>query len=159
MTDGMMDTQYLSQDKYESLKKEMMELKNDKIPVIAKRIDDARQMGDLSENAEYHSARDEMAWAQTRVKELENILRNYQVLSNQDNTRGGVVTIGSKVLVKSNKIEKEFTIVGAQEAEPLIGKISNESPLGRAFLGAKAGDEVDVNTPAGVQVYKILEVK
>src|SRR3989338_5303314 len=148
-----MSTQYVSEDKLAELREEMRLLKEEKIPTIAKRIDEARQMGDLSENAEYHSARDEMAWAQSRMQELGSILDNAEVISA---TAGGsdIVDIGSTVVVRVNKSTKEFTIVGAQEADPLAGKISNESPLGKAFLGKRKGDTVEVHVPAGVQEYE-----
>lgn len=153
-----MSTQYVSEDKLAELREELRLLKEEKIPAIAKRIDEARQMGDLSENAEYHSARDEMAWAQSRVQELEAILDNAEIISA---TAGGsdIVDIGSTVVVRVNKSMKEFTIVGAQEADPLAGKISNESPLGKAFLGKRKGDTVEVHVPAGVQEYEIVEVR
>ncbi|PLX28516.1 transcription elongation factor GreA [Candidatus Parcubacteria bacterium] len=149
-------TQYMSQDKLDELEKEYRDLKSEKIPTIAKRIDEARQLGDLSENAEYHSARDEMAWAQSRVKELQRLIDDAEVITN---TGSKTVQIGSTIRVKSNKIEKEYTIVGAQEADPLSGKISNESPLGSAFIGKNKGDKIQITLPAGVQDYKILEVK
>ena len=152
------DIQYLSREKYETLEKEQKELKSDKIPEIANRIDEARQMGDLSENAEYHAARDEMAWVQTRVKEINRILNTSEVIDGARD-HSSSVTIGSTVTVKSEKIEREFTIVGAQEADPLAGRISNESPLGRAFLGGNKGDKVEVEAPAGVQIYKILNIE
>ena len=117
------DIQYLSREKYETLEKEQKELKSDKIPEIANRIDEARQMGDLSENAEYHAARDEMAWVQTRVKEINRILNTSEVIDGARD-HSSSVTIGSTVTVKSEKIEREFTIVGAQEADPLAGRIS-----------------------------------
>lgn len=148
-------TQYMSQQKLDELAKEREELKQHKIPAIAQRIDDARQLGDLSENAEYHAARDEMAWAQTRIKELQHLIDSAEII--QTNT-SGVIDIGSTIKVKVNKQEKEYSIVGAQEADPLFGKISNESPLGSAFLGKKKGDKVDVTLPAGVQTYKIIAV-
>lgn len=153
-----MSTQYLSEEKLAELRDELRALKEEKIPTIAKRIDEARQMGDLSENAEYHSARDEMAWAQSRVQELGGILDNAEVISTTGGG-SGIVDIGSTVVVRLNKTTKEFTIVGAQEADPLSGKISNESPLGKAFLGKQKGDTVEVHVPAGVQEYEIVEVR
>ena len=152
----MEDTQYMSQDKLDQLKAEYSDLKLEKISAIAKRIDEARQLGDLSENAEYHAARDEMAWAQSRVKELEHIIDSAEIVAN---TGSKIIQIGSSIRVKANRVEKEYTIVGAQEANPLAGKISNESPIGSAFLGKSKGDKVQVRLPAGVQEYKILDVK
>ncbi|HYE60072.1 MAG TPA: transcription elongation factor GreA, partial [Candidatus Kapabacteria bacterium] len=129
-----------------------------KIPGLAQRIDEARQMGDLSENAEYHAAREEMAWAQSRVKELEHILSNAEVIDDQIHVRG-VIGVGSSVKVKVKGNVKEFVIVGAQEADPTAGKISNESPLGQAFLGRKKGDRVEVKVPSGIQTYEVMDVK
>jgi len=112
----------------------------------------------LSENAEYHDARDQMAWTQSRVLELGRILNNSEIIST-DHSGGGFVTLGSTVIVKVNGKEKEYTIVGAQEADPLVGKISNESPLGEGFMGHLKGDTVIVEVPAGTQEYKIIGVK
>jgi len=150
------DIQYLSADSLENLKKEQDTLKNSTIPGIAKRIDEAKQQGDLSENAEYHQAREDMSWAQGRILELEQIINNSQVI---EKTKGNIVALGSTVKVKINDKIKEYMIVGQQEANPSKGKISNESPLGSAFINHGEGEEIDVNTPAGKQVYKILEVR
>jgi transcription elongation factor GreA len=150
------NTQYMSQEKLEELKQELQDLKLIELPKIAKRIDEARQMGDLSENAEYHQAREDMAWMQSRVKEIEAILDNAELIT----TGGGnTVEIGSFIVVKVNGEKREYTIVGGQEADPTSGRISNESPLGSAFLGRKKGDTVVVTLPAGEQEFKILEVR
>ena len=150
------EIQYMSQQKLDELNAELKKLKEDIIPGLARRIDDARQMGDLSENAEYHAAREEMSWAQSRVLEFDAIINNAEIVA----PAGGsaTVTLGSRVHVKCNGKEKQYTIVGAAEADPLANKISNESPLGQAFMAKKKGDSVDVKTPAGVQTYKIVEV-
>lgn len=116
--------QYLSQNKYDELKKELVLLKEEKIPAIAKKIDSAKQMGDLSENAEYHAAREEMAWTQSRVKEIKGIFSNAEIISAEKKDINSV-SIGSKVIVEVNGLKKEYFIVGAQEADPLIRKISN----------------------------------
>lgn len=156
MTDEKIE--YLSQNKYDELKKELASLKEEKIPSIAKKIDSAKQMGDLSENAEYHAAREEMAWTQSRVKEINGILGNAEIISS-DNKAAGSVSIGSKVIVEVNGTKKEYYIVGAQEADPLTRKISNESPLGQSFLGKTKGDKVQVKVPAGIQTYKIIDIE
>ena len=150
-------TQFMSQEKLDQLEQELEKLKIEEIPKIAKKIDDARQMGDLSENAEYHAAREDMAWAQSRAQEIKSILNNAELISTTQT--GGEVNIGSTIVVKVEGEKKEYTIVGAQEADPLSGKISNESPLGSAFLGRKKGDKVEVELPAGKQEYKIVEVR
>jgi transcription elongation factor GreA len=150
-------TQYMTEDKMEQLKAELKNLKEDKIPGLAKRIDEARQMGDLSENAEYHAAREDMAWAQTRVKELGYLIDNAEIISDEGGKKG-IVRVGSTITVSSNGKKKEYTIVGAQEASPAEGRISNESPLGNAFLDRKKGDKVLVELPMGTQEFKIEEV-
>ncbi len=149
--------QYMSQQKLDALQHELRDLKDERIPELARRIDDARQMGDLSENAEYHNAREEMAWAQSRVKELQYILVNASLIAS--NEKSDMVQVGSIIMVEVQGKKKEFTIVGGQEADPVHGKISNESPLGEAFLGRKKGDSIEVEVPAGRQLYKIIEIQ
>src|SRR3989339_2204642 len=139
--------QYLTQDKFEELKNELKVLQEEKIPGLAKRIDDARQMGDLSENAEYHQAREDLAWAQSRVSQIKQILDSAQIIN--DNNSSVLINVGSSIVVENEGKKKEYTIVGAQEADPVAGKNSNELPLGRAFLGKKKGDKVLVKLPAG----------
>lgn len=150
--------QYITATGLVALKKEFNELKNNRIPEIAARIDEAKQQGDLSENAEYHQAKDDMAWAQGRLRELQYILDNAQVMETTGKNKE-VAAVGDTVIVKTNDKTKTYTIVGPQEADPLEGKISNESPLGGAFIGHKVGDKIQVQTPAGVQIYEILEIK
>ncbi len=150
-------TEYLSQESFDKLKTELEDLVKNQIPSIANRIDEARQMGDLSENAEYHAAREDMSWARTREKEIKNILDNAKIIEKTDHS--GVIDVGSTIIVDLNGKKKEYKIVGAQEADPLSGMISNESPLGSAFLGKKKKDKVQVEVPAGVQTYKIIDVK
>lgn len=150
-------TQYLTQTSLEGLQEELEQLKNVKIPEIANKIDEAKQQGDLSENAEYHSAKEDMAWAQGRLMELENLLSNAVVIGTE--AKGEGVSVGQTVIVEIGGKTKEYTIVGPQEADPFAGKISNESPLGQAFLGHSKGDEVEVQTPAGKQIYTITNIK
>ncbi|MDD4476822.1 MAG: transcription elongation factor GreA [Patescibacteria group bacterium] len=152
-----MSIQYLTPSGFTELKKEYDELKTNKIPEIANRIDDAKQQGDLSENAEYHQAREDMSWAKTRLLELDRILENAKVMDEPKNGKDKI-SIGSTATVKVNGNKKEYTIVGAQEANPLKGLISNESPLGRAFLGRKKDDKMEVVVPAGKQTYEIIEI-
>lgn len=158
LSKNMVDIQYLSADKKSALEDELKTLKETKIPDIAQRIDEAKQMGDLSENAEYHDARDQMAWAQSRVLEIEGILHNVEIIP-ETGSSDGYVRLGSTIVVEVNRKEREYTIVGAQEADPTAGKISNESPLGEAFIDKKKGDKVEVAVPAGTQIYKIISVK
>ena len=149
-------TQFISQQKKEALEAELEQILKEQIPNLAKRIDEARQNGDLSENAEYHAAREDLGWVKGRSEEIKNILQNAEII---DQNTGSIARIGSTVEVKVNGKKREFTVVGAQEADPLSGKISNDSPLGRAFLGVKKGQKIQIDVPAGVQVYEILDVK
>ncbi len=149
--------QYLTAQGLVALKKELEELKDKKIPGIANLIDEAKQQGDLSENAEYHQAKEEMAWAQGRLQEIRYLLDHAEMVESVQKNQG-VIMVGSTIIIKNNTTTKTYTIVGPHEASPLQGKISNESPLGQSFIGHKVGDEIAVHTPAGKQTYEILEV-
>lgn len=148
---------YLTPFGLKKLQEEYREIKEKRIPVIAQKIDEARQQGDLSENAEYHSAREEMAWVQTRLAELDAILQNVEVIKKDGNEKK--VGLGSRIKTVTDKFEREYTIVGAQEADPAKGMISNESPIGRAFIGKKVGDKVEVTVPSGKKIYTILSIE
>lgn len=148
---------YLTPQGLKKLEEEYKELKEEKIPLIATKIDEAKQQGDLSENAEYHTAREEMAWAQTRVAELNNILQFVELISANSNNKN--VRIGSKIILESDGKKRTITIVGAQEADPALGLISNESPMGEASLNKKVGDIVSFQAPKGRVEYKILEIE
>jgi len=148
---------YISQEGLEKLKNELDELKNVKRKEIIERIERAKEMGDLSENAEYADAKEEQAFTEGRILELEEMINNAVIIKKGEKT--GIVDIGSTIKVKFNGEEKEFTIVGSEEADPLRGIISNESPLGRAFLGKRVGDEVEVVVPKGIIKYKIIEIQ
>jgi transcription elongation factor GreA len=124
-----------------------------KRPEVADRIKLAREFGDLSENAEYSSARQEQERAESRISEVEHILKNAEVIS-QPKIKD-VVELGNTVVMKSKSGEKSFTIVGSVEADPLEGKVSDESPIGKALLGKKLGEEVEIVTPAATTKYKI----
>ena len=150
--------QYVTAQGLKDLQAEFEELKNNKIPDIANRIDEAKQQGDLSENAEYHQAKEEMAWAQGRRQEVQYLLDHAEVVESINKSQG-IVIVGSTIVIKTTDKTKTYTIVGPSEASPLQGKISNESPLGEAFLGHKVGDAVEVRTPAGKQTYEILEIQ
>src|SRR3989338_2499195 len=151
-------SQYLSAEGLEKLKQELADLKTTVRKSIAERIESAKALGDLSENAEYQEAKDSQSQNEARIVELEDILRDAVFIS--EHHRTDIVDIGSTVSVESdNAKEMAYTIVGSEEAEPIKGKISNESPLGKAFLGKKVGDQVDVRTPAGVKVYTIRQIR
>ena len=148
---------YVSADGLTRLEQELHELKHVKRREGAARIEAAKALGDLSENAEYHEAKEAMALIEGRIMELENIIKDAAVIEEQVGVKG-VVSVGSTVKVSVNGKEKTFMIVGSNEADPLVGKISNESPIGSALLGAKVNDLIDVETPAGTNAYHILAV-
>lgn len=144
----------------EGLKKIQEELdfrKFDRRQEIARAIKEAKEQGDLSENAEYAEAKHQQNENESRVAVLEAIIKNSEVVEHDKSVIG--IQIGSKVKVKFNGSEMEFQIVGLNEVDPANFKISNESPMGRAFMGRIKGDTVDVETPAGKKRYKILDLK
>lgn len=148
---------------YEGLKKledEIQELKVVRRKEVADKIKEAREQGDLSENAEYDAAKEEQREIEARIEEIEKILKNAEVVV-EDEVDVDVINIGCKVKVYDMEYEEEldFRIVGSTEASSLQGKISNESPVGKALLRHKVGDVVSVETPAGVMEYKILEIQ
>lgn len=149
--------QYFSKEGLEKLKEELSHRIEILRPEIAKRIKEAKELGDLAENAEYDAAKDAQATNEGRIEEIKNILENAVIITNTDNS--GVVRVGSSVSVESKNGIQTFIIVGAAESDPVAGFISNESPLGSAFLNHKKGDNIEVKTPKGVMGYKILEVK
>jgi transcription elongation factor GreA len=152
-----MEEQLITKEGYEKLKNELENLLKVKRPEIAKRIEIAKELGDLSENAEYHEAKDSQAFNDGRIMEIQAILKNVKIVDS--NGSKNKVSMGSTVEVKFNGEKREFKIVSFNEAEPSEGLISNESPLGLAFLGRKKDDEVEVNTPKGIIKYKILNIK
>ncbi len=149
---------YLSKEKLKEIQKELESLKITKRIEIAERLAKAKEMGDLSENAEYSEARDAQALLERRIMELEQIIRDAEVVS-KGKKADNIVVIGSEVKLKSGKQKKKYVIVGTEEADPEKGLISNESPIGRAVLGHKKGDEVAISTPAGIRKYTIINIK
>lgn len=139
------------------LEKELKNLLRQR-PEVAERIKAARELGDLSENAEYQTAREEQDRLETRISELEHILQNTQVIKKPKGN--GQVKLGSTVKLKSTNggKAKEFQVVGTMEADPLSGKISDESPIGLALINKKVGDRVEIKTPAETANYKIVEI-
>jgi transcription elongation factor GreA len=153
-----MPDQIISQEGYDKLKKEIDYLSNTKRKEIADRIEKAKELGDLSENAEYQDAKDEQAFNEGRLMEITGLLKNLTVVEG-DNNNHGEVTMGSKVTVKVNGTQKEYTIVSFNEADPVEGKISNESPLGVAFSGRRKGSKIKVQTPRGEFEYEIIKIE
>ncbi len=152
-----MKKQYLlTQEGITELEKEFADLVAERGP-IAERIKTAREFGDLSENAEYSSARQEQERTETRISEIENILQNVEVIKKPKGD--SKVQIGSSVKMKSEKGSvKAFQVVGTVEADPMNGKISDESPIGMALLGKKVGELVEIVTPAETTHYKITDI-
>ncbi|MBI5465943.1 MAG: transcription elongation factor GreA [Candidatus Kerfeldbacteria bacterium] len=148
---------YVTKEGLQKLKEELKELKTVKRKEIAWRIQEAKELGDLSENAEYAEAKNEQAFIEGRIIEIENMLKNVAVITSGQ--ADGFVRVGSTITLKYDSSERQYTIVGSNEADPSKGLISNESPLGQAFLGCKVGDTVDVKVPAGVVKYKIVAIK
>ena len=147
---------------YEGLKKleaELQDLKVVRRREVAQLIKEARSQGDLSENAEYDAAKEEQAALEARIVQLEQRLRNAEVID-EDALKGDVVSVGSKVTVFDVEFKEEvvYSIVGSTEADPLEGRISNESPLGVALIGRSKGDEVSVEAPDGQLEYRILDI-
>ena len=147
---------YLSRDGLEKLRTELDEMVSIKRPEVANRIHDAKEHGDLTENAEYEDAKNEQAFVEGRIQTLEALIKNATIIDENHSTDH--VQIGSTVSVESGDGPETFTIVGSTEAKPAEGRISNESPVGRALLGRKKGEKVIVKVPAGDFTYKIVSI-
>ena len=152
---------YLTEEGLEDLKKEYEELVNKKRPEILTRLSDARNQGDLSENAEYVAAREELSFIDGRIEELEELLKQATLIKETTHKSGGsvVVALGSKVTLHVDGKKEVFTVVGEWEADPTEKKISHESPLGKALLGKKVGEAFEVEAPAGKISYKISAIE
>ena len=143
-----------------ALEDELHDLKVNRRKEVAGKIKEAREQGDLSENAEYDAAKDEQRDIEARIEEIEKILKNAEVVV-EDEVDLDKISVGCSVKIYDEEYEEEmeYKIVGSSEANSLKGKISNESPVGKALLGAKVGDTVNVETQAGVLQYKVLEIQ
>ncbi|MCI0343860.1 MAG: transcription elongation factor GreA [Chloroflexi bacterium] len=147
---------YISKEGLDRLRAELEEIVTLRRPEIAQRIHDAKEHGDLTENAEYEDAKNEQAFVEGRIAQLESMIKNASII---DETHSNDhVEIGSTVKVKGPDGSESFTIVGSAEAKPTEGRISNESPVGRALLGRKKGESVTVSVPAGDFSYKIVAI-
>lgn len=149
---------YLTKQGLEELKKEYEELSRVKRPAVVARVAQARDMGDLSENAEYTAARDELSFIDGRIEELEELLRQAVVIADQGKNHKSV-QLGSTVTLTVKGKKEIFTVVGEWEADPKQKKISHESPLGKALLERKVGETVEVEAPAGRILYTISSIK
>lgn len=151
---------FLTKEGLADLKKEHDELTKVKRPDILERLSQARNLGDLSENAEYSAAREELSFIDGRIDELEELLQQATLIEENHTKSGGKnIQLGSKVTLHHNKKKEIFTLVGEWEADPMEKKISHESPLGKALLGKTIGEKVEVKAPAGKISYKILSIE
>jgi len=148
---------FITEAGLEKLKQELEELKGPRRKEIAERIQEAKELGDLSENAEYGEAKNEQSFAEGRILEIESIIRQATIIKQNAKT-SGTVTVGSKIKIRDDKETKEYFIVGSSEADPSQGRISNESPIGQAFLGKKVGDIIEIKVPQGSKKFKIVTV-
>jgi transcription elongation factor GreA len=158
----MAEEKYLTEEGAAELRRELDELKSVKRPQLAAKLKEAIAQGDLSENADYHDAKEQQAFLEGRIQYLESLLHSAKIVPADDEkkTKSSVVRVGTEVTVEeAGEPAETFTIVGAAEANPKEGKISNESPLGRALLGHKVGDKVKVDAPAGQLIFKIKSIK
>jgi transcription elongation factor GreA len=148
---------YLTREGEKKLKAELAELTGPRREELSKRLRSAIQMGDLSENADYHKAKEDQAFLEGRIQEIEAVLRTAVIV---DKTQSDVVTVGSHVTVQEDNFPPEtYSLVGAKEADPRNGKISNESPIGSALMDHKVGDIVVAETPGGQVKFKILKIE
>lgn len=152
------DTQFLTKEKFQELKDELDFLKTTRRKEVAESLEYAKKLGDLSENAEYHEAREEQAKVEDRILHLENILKTAKVLTDR---KEDTVGIGSTVVVEKegSSVQHKFKLVGSEEADMMQGKLSHMSPLGEAIMGKKKDDKVDVMAPKGKAQYKIIKVE
>ena len=148
----------LTYEGLKALEDELHDLKVNRRREVAQKIKEARELGDLSENAEYDAAKEEQRDIEQRIEEIDKILKKAEVVVDED-IDFGVINVGSTVTIKDLEFDEEmqYKIVGSTEADSLQGKISNESPVGKALIGAQKGDVVEVETPAGIIKYEILD--
>jgi transcription elongation factor GreA len=147
---------FVSAEGLEKMNEEMTMRKTTLRKEIAERISAAKELGDLSENFEYQQAKEDQGSNEVRIVELEGMIKDAVVVEQQKG--GDTITLGTTFVAKTGALEKTFQIVGSNEAKPLEGKISNESPLGQAFIGRKDGEVVEVSVPSGTITYKIISI-
>ena len=154
----MNNTFYLTAEGATRLKAELEQLKGSARDEIARRLRAAIQMGDLSENADYHKAKEDQGFLEGRIQELEYLLKNVVIITENNQNRDSV-DLGVKVTIQEEDFPAEtYQLVGAKEADPRNGRISNESPIGKALLGARVGDVVEASTPNGIVKFKIIRI-
>lgn len=147
-----------TQEGFDKLKGEYTELKTSKREYAVNRLQTARNMGDLSENSEYSAAKEDLAFVEGRIRELEELMKHAQIVSG-NHTTNGHAEIGETVIVEYNGKRDEFQLVGEFEANPLEKKLSSTSPIGKALLGKRVGDEIEISVPAGKILYKVIGIK
>lgn len=152
----MIKTQ-LTEEGFKKLKDELKLFKSSKRPIAVDRLQKARAMGDLSENSEYVAAKEELSFIEGRILEIEEILKNVEVVKN--NLNNDKVSLGKEVIVETNGAQLTFKLVGDFEADPTKYKISSTSPIGKALMDKKVGDLIEVSIPAGKSLYKIIDIK
>ncbi len=152
----MNDHEYLTKEKFEEFKKELAHLKGVRRKEVAESLEFAKQLGDLSENAEYHEARDAQATVEDRIAKLEELLKTAEIISS-NNT--GLVSIGSNVTVEKDGKKIVYTIVGSEESNVIENKISIRSPFGQAIMGKKKGEKFVFQAPGGEATYTVSEIK
>jgi transcription elongation factor GreA len=148
---------YLTPDGLAKLTEELEVLKTSRRRETIVRVERARELGDLRENADYQDAKEELGWIEGRILELTDMIRRAVTVG--EDRRTDIVTLGCTVLVRRDGGEKSFRIVGAAEADPLAGRISNESPLGLVLIGRRLGEKAEINVPSGRVTYEIVEIK
>jgi len=154
-----MPNNFLTKDGFQKLQDELDYLRTAKRQEVANRLHEAMEGGELIENAEYEAAKNEQAFVEGRIQELDLLLATAKIIEENGKKKSDTVILGAKVTIKEGNFEAEtFTIVGVAEANPREGKISNESPIGKAILSRKVGDTVKVETPGGTYNVKILKV-
>lgn len=153
------DSTYITKEGLEKLKEELKVLKTEKRKEISLRIQEAKELGDLSENAEYVEAKNEQAFIEGRISELENILKNVILIDSLKVKNSGIVNLGSSLKVKNDGRTITFIIVGPNEINLEQGKISHQSPIGRAFIGRKAGETVEIKVPEGIKKFEIISIE
>ncbi len=155
----MSEQPYLTAEGAAKIKAELEQLKGPARNELAKRLRHAISQGDLSENADYHKAKEDQAFLEGRIQELEYVLKNAIVVE-KTNIRYEAVEVGARVIIQEEDYPPDtYDIVGAKEADPRNGKISNESPIGRALMGRREGDVIEANTPSGMIYLRILKIE
>ena len=152
----------MSQERYDALKAELQYLETDKAKEVSEQIKEARSFGDLSENSEYDEAKTEQGKLYSKIAEIKNLIENAEIVDKIDTGAvKGTVTLGSVVKVRDldEGCEEQYAIVGSQEADPMSGRVSDDSPFGRGLYGHVAGDKIDVDAPAGVLHFEIVSVE